>query len=318
MSTCRTVTVVRRGAIGDFVLTLPAIQALWSHYPGCVLQIVGNPGIVRLAHPGKIVDVDSASLIGLYSDSDRSDSELNSVFGDSVVVLAYTAQDSVEFARRLGESTPARILVHDPRPEGSSGHIAQQLFTPVQAAGFADSFDLPRIELTQENLELSRKLLGGATGLRTIVVSPGSGGRHKCWPIERYADIVEKVVALGFRALVVLGPAEEHLAGGSFLRAANDVRIVQPPDLVQLAGLLQSADLYLGNDSGPSHIAAAVGVPSVVLFGPTDPNLWAPLGRSVEVIRSSNRDMDSLSVESVLECLMKTVRGLPKSPVAEV
>ena len=318
MSARRTVTVVRGGAIGDFVLTLPAIQSLWSHYPHHTRQIVGNPGIVRLARPGKIVDIHSASLIGLYNDSARLDPQLNSVFGDSAVVLAYTTQNAAEFAHRLGESTSARILVHDPRPDGSSRHVAEQLFAPVHAAGLADSFDFPRIDLTQNDLERCRRLLGGATGARRIVVSPGSGGRHKCWPIERYADIVEEVVALGLQAVVALGPAEQHLADHSLLRASNDVRIVQPPDLVRLAGLLQSADLYLGNDSGPSHIAAAVGVPSVVLFGPTDPDLWAPRGRSVEVIKSPDGDMDSLNLDSVLEGLMKTLRGLPGKPHTEV
>ncbi len=318
MAQGRTITIVRGGAIGDFVLTLPAIQALWSHYPGHTQQIVGNPGIVQLAHPEKIVDIHSPSLIGLYSDSVRSDPELNSVFGDSAVVLAYTTQGSAQFAQRLSESTSARILVHDPRPDGSSEHIGEQLFAPVQAADLADSFDLPRIDLTPSELELSVRLLGESTELHTIVVSPGSGGRRKCWPIERYADIVEEVVAIGLRAVVILGPAEEHLADRSFLRSSRYVRIVQPPDLVQLAGLLQSADLYIGNDSGPSHIAAAVGVPSVVLFGPTDPALWAPRGRSVEVIESPDGDMDSLGVDSVLECLIKTIRCLPKKPITEV
>ena len=316
MSQRKTVTVFRGGAIGDFVLTLPAIQALWSRHPDHTRRIVGHPGTARLAHPDSIVDIHSPSLIGLYRDSDRPDPELTSIFGDAGVVLAYTTEASPAFAQRLGASTTARILVHDPRPDGSARHIAEQLFAPVQSAGLADSIALPRIDSTRKDRELSRGLLGDASGPPAIVVSPGSGGRHKCWPIERYAEIVQEVVAIGLRAVVVLGPADEDLAE-SFLRAGKHVRIVRPPDLVQLAALLHSAALYLGNDSGPSHIAAAVGVPSVVLFGPTDPDLWAPRGRSVEVIRSPDGNMASLNVDAVLTILLRMARGWPRKPSAE-
>jgi ADP-heptose:LPS heptosyltransferase len=313
MSPPATVTVFRGGAIGDFVLTIPAIHALWSRYPGHTRQIVGNPGVVRLARPDKIVDINSPSLIGLYADSARPGEELSSIFGDSAVVLAYTTQHTAAFARRLGASTSARILVHDPRPNGSTEHMTSQLFAPLHACGFADTLDDPRIELTEDDLEYARRLLGAESGFRTIVISPGSGGKRKCWPMERFAAVIEQLVASGWRAVVVLGPAEEHLAGRTCFRSSDEVIVVQPPDLSRLAGLLHGADLYLGNDSGPSHIAAAVGAPSVILFGPTDPDLWAPRGRSVEVIRSPDGDMDLLKVDPVLESLMGTADRLPEN-----
>jgi heptosyltransferase III len=101
------------------------------------------------------------------------------------------------------------------------------------------------------------------------VIHPFSGSSKKCWPLERYKELANR---LGMPVRWCAGP-EETLA--------DAVRI---GDLYDLAGWLATARVYIGNDSGITHLAAAVGTPVVALFGPTDPRIWAPRGRDVSVI----------------------------------
>lgn len=117
---------------------------------------------------------------------------------------------------------------------------------------------------------------------RPLAVHPGSGGRRKCWPAERFAE-----AAAGWgRPLVLLeGPADRE-AAEAFLAAVHGPAVTRAAglDLSLVASLISACAAFLGNDSGVSHLAAALGVPTVAVFGPTDPAVWAPRGRDVRVV----------------------------------
>ncbi|RUM87957.1 MAG: hypothetical protein DSZ24_04980 [Thermodesulfatator sp.] len=112
---------------------------------------------------------------------------------------------------------------------------------------------------------------------RFLLVHPGSGGRRKCYPPERLLQALQGFSVLPVR--VILGPAEEDLAP-----LFREFPVCQSRTLAQALQALSQAQAYLGNDSGLTHLAAALGVPVLALFGPTDPRLWAPFGGPVRVL----------------------------------
>ncbi|MBZ5595433.1 MAG: glycosyltransferase family 9 protein [Acidobacteriia bacterium] len=122
------------------------------------------------------------------------------------------------------------------------------------------------------------------------VIHPFSGSRKKCWPLERYQEVANRLAA-HMPVQWCAGP-EEPLAGA--------VRI---DDLYQLGCWLAAARVYIGNDSGITHLAAAVGTPVVALFGPTDPRIWAPCGPDVCVI--ARPALEDIHVEDVVNAVLR-------------
>lgn len=143
-----------------------------------------------------------------------------------------------------------------------------------------------------------------------LAVHPGSGSPGKNWPSSRFAGAA-RALSPGARVLVVRGPADED-ACRNLATLPNAVVLdpVLPPRA--LGFVLGQASLYLGNDSGVSHLAAAWGAPSLVLFGPTDPACWRPLGPSVQVLRAEGGRLEDLPVETVVAVALGL--GTPTSP----
>ncbi len=127
-----------------------------------------------------------------------------------------------------------------------------------------------------------------------LALHPGSGSPAKSWPADRFAALAARLAG-GARILVVLGPAEEDQ------RWDRDPGVVVARDLPlrTLGALLSRAGLFVGNDSGVSHLAAAAGAPTLALFGPTDPALWAPVGHSVRWLRAPDHSLAALTLDEV-------------------
>ena len=127
----------------------------------------------------------------------------------------------------------------------------------------------------------------GAQGLDSeplLIVAPGSGAREKNWPESHFLQIVHWWRdRLGGSAVVVVGPVE--MERGGYEQLSSACVVASGLDLAQLAALLARGDLYIGNDSGVSHLAAAVGCRTVALFGPSDERQWAPRGPRVTILR---------------------------------
>ena len=140
-----------------------------------------------------------------------------------------------------------------------------------------------------------------------IAIHPGSGGARKCWPIEKFAAVIEHLWQQGWPVLVLIGPADaaqlhylqRHLHAPELLTLA-----VNAP-LIEVARRLQGCRCYLGNDSGVTHLAALLGLPTVALFGPSDPATWHPVGRLVSVLYEP--DLANLPVATVIAQIEKQI-----------
>jgi len=165
--------------------------------------------------------------------------------------------------------------------------------------------------------------LAARPNLPLAAVHPGSGGRSKCWPLERFCDLATSIWnKLECHVLWIRGPAEERIDYALLCAATppGTAHVVEGLTLPQLAAVLERSTSYIGNDSGVTHLAAAVGTATVAVFGPTDPHVWSPRGGDVAVLASradcapciteTRREcttglcLDSIPVDRVLESIL--------------
>jgi heptosyltransferase-2/heptosyltransferase-3 len=118
--------------------------------------------------------------------------------------------------------------------------------------------------------------------LPAVAIHPGSGGAAKCWPLENYLDLADRIRGRGLAVVFILGPVEQDLwAEDGRIEQLADWPVITDASISVLAGLLAQAAGFVGNDSGPAHLAGAAGTPTLALFGPTNPTQFAPLGPRV-------------------------------------
>ena len=142
-----------------------------------------------------------------------------------------------------------------------------------------------------------------------IAVHPGSGSPDKCWPVDSYLHLIEQLHHAGHRCHIILGEVElERWPADQISRLHSAEEIVHPATYFDLLNELSHCSAFIGNDSGPGHLAGIIGIPSVVLFGPTDPAVWKPLGPRVTAIR--RQPLDSLPSDEVLHAVL---RALPQT-----
>jgi heptosyltransferase-2 len=143
--------------------------------------------------------------------------------------------------------------------------------------------------------------LGERTAGSLIALHPGSGGERKNWPLDRWVELTTHFLTRGRQLLVIGGESdtERILELRTRLPASDSVRFVEHLPLPVLAALLSRCALFVGHDSGISHIAAAAGTRCVLLFGPTDPTVWAPANAGVQVVASPSGLMDDIALDSV-------------------
>lgn len=297
-------TVMRSGALGDFVLTLPVLAALRAAFPSAALRLIGAPQLVWMTRPDAVLDHDSPGLIPLYSGAPLPP-DTDPFFKDCALFLAYAADADGSLGSRLRQVAGGEVVVHSPHPPAGV-HIADHLLAPLRRLGIAAPEPLPRLELRDAERAYARccwreRRLQPPVAL----IHPGSGGRRKCWPLPRFVELARRLRQRAIAVLLLLGPAEEDLA--EWVRADPHCRqlAVVPPGLPELAGLLERADLFIGNDSGPGHLAAALGTPALSLFGPTDPLVWRPRQPHSRVIQAPQGQLETLEVEAVEQAALE-------------
>jgi heptosyltransferase-3 len=129
-------------------------------------------------------------------------------------------------------------------------------------------------------------------------------GRSSCWPAERFLQLIDRLRKAGRDVRILAGEVElEQWSPAELERFASAAPLVKPAGYVELFDQLKDAAAFVGNDTGPSHLAAIIGVPTVALFGPSNPIHWRPLGPDVNVIHSPA--LEAIEVERVYEELKK-------------
>ncbi len=289
------------GALGDFVLTLPMLRRLtgkttlvsaWERATLAVKLLGSTPSVSPM-------DIQMWEFMRLHAEGGPTSVSpaIGELFSEARYIVSFVSDGEDNWAKSVARLAPqAKRIYIDPRPpvppvppEDMTEHISGWHLRQAQAQRLALS----------DPVEVARG--GCADG--PIVVHPGSGGVDKCWPMERYENLIGDLNQRGMEVLPLLGEAEaERWPKDRMDHWGRHMGAKVFGTLHELHGALAGASAYIGNDSGPTHLAAQMGLPTVALFGPTDPRVWAPVGPDVTVLAPPSAEaMDWLEVQQVLD-----------------
>lgn len=302
--------------MGDFLLTLSVIQAV-REMLACreVVGIAGAPS-ARLAAGRSAVDTwlspEDLGVYRLFCTDLPLGSHLAKLLGEADHVLNFLGGPTEAIHERLQRVVAGQLASVDPRPiartRREGRHITSQWTADLRDAGW----NVPDPRAARIELRRAGPSSGRATPSESpprVLIHPGSGGRAKCWPIDRFLALADSLA--GMDLAWMLGPAEVEEARRVHER---DESLLVEPDLIKAAEQMAGFDLYVGNDSGMTHLAAAIGLTTVAIFGATDPRIWRPLGESVTVVApdDSRSSLEAVTMEQVRAAIRSaTTRTCP-------
>ena len=299
------ILVIRGGAIGDFILTLPAIKLLRDQFPQAHIEILGYTHIIILAQDGFYADairsIEDRPLARFFAQGAVLPGELTEYFGSFDLIVSYLFDPDGIFQNNLKRCGIKMFIAGSPKLSAHE-HAAFQLARPLEQIGLHLQNPAARIYPTELDREFAQDVLA-RSNKPVIAIHPGSGSETKNWPIEKWKKLGEHLFATGRTVLVIAGEADEERL--RLLETAwkdEPVRFAKNLALPHLAALLETS-VFVGHDSGVSHIAAAAGARSILLFGRTDPAIWAPANENVTVLRAPDGNLGLLDVDSVIATL---------------
>jgi ADP-heptose:LPS heptosyltransferase len=304
------ILVIHPGALGDVLQSVPALRALRRR---AVLTFAGQPRLGRLLVTMGLVETalpfDGVGFEALFTRDEPPPALVARLAHFHRIVSWFGARDTV-FGVRLRAISPGAVIAA-PVPEDDRS-VWRHLLSTID--GDAPP-DLAPIALPDSHRGEARRALdelGAETTDALLVVHPGAGGKWKVWPAERLARAIEIIRRrTDARVLVHQGPADRHAVDQlCLLLTEPPLRLVEP-ELPLLASVLTQAAAYLGMDSGVSHLAAAVGAPSVILFPAATLGRWTPWSRTAEALTMSD---ESNQVEQVAATVVARLR--PTTPEA--
>jgi len=281
------ILVLRGGALGDFIVTLPALALLRERWPGAHLELAGNATAAQLARARGLLNAvhsqHETRWSSLYGEGELPPDFARWLADFDLVVSFWPDPD-----RRLRRHFPRRpdqlFLCAPALPEVAPA--AAHYCAALQPLGLtASRWWYPLIDPAARNVRR-----------RGLLIHPGSGSPRKNWPAENWVELCAR---LELPVTLILGEAE--LERWAKFHQPGFTLLVRPP-LEELCAQLSRCDLFLGHDSGVSHLAAACGAPCLLLFGPTDPKMWAPPPPGVRVLQAGG-EVTAISVEQVERAL---------------
>lgn len=266
---------IHQGALGDFILTLPAVIQLRKYYQP--IDVLGHSQMGKLAAALNLVDswfsANTREFASLYSD--QADSKIVARLNKYEKIILFTISNQLD--QSIRSVTAGDICQMPPKPPvHQRTHVSRFVLENVCYCGLITATDaeFDKIQLREYGVAKRDR--------HKILLHPGAGSIRKRWPLDNFLRLASELNSAGLKTEFVLGPAEEAL-GESLRNPGLTVHVLE--DLLGLLDLLNTGGGYIGNDSGATHLAAFCGLPTTVIFGPADPGRWTPVGRAVEVVR---------------------------------
>ena len=308
------VLVIRGGAIGDFILTLPALKALRDACPNAHIEILGYRHIAALAenrfYAQAVRSIEYGPLSSFFAKNSELPAELANYFASFDLIISYLFDPDRIFENNLHRCGVENLLCGPAKIAETAVHAARQLALPIEQLGIGVGDLTEKVFPSIDDRQFAKGFLQFLQQ-PILAIHPGSGSTEKNWPLENWIALFSRndgvplikdkrgQVGSAFSVVVISGEADGTEADALEREWKNrEVRFAKNLPLPQLAAVLERS-IFLGHDSGISHLAAAAGANCVLMFGPTDPDVWAPRNKNVQILRAQSGKLRDLGIASV-------------------
>ncbi|MDO8302418.1 MAG: glycosyltransferase family 9 protein [Sedimentisphaerales bacterium] len=336
----RQALIIQPGAIGDCILTLPLAQYMKDTLDlGSVvfLSHIGHAGFFagRTCIDG-VKSIESLKLHRLFQSRREFDLEdgdpLLAAFAPYSWIVTFLGEHDSDFEHNLIYTAHCThsaevISLNLKHPDASSTHISSYYIDqfaaahtpplPTQEGGSRTAPTKPLLVATETDKLKGTRLLAAfdidPTSQKVVVIAPGSGSVSKCWPIENYIAVAEQVIASGFKVLFLLGPAELERFPSAVIGQLREIApCASGVSLTEVTQLLSVSHAFVGNDSGIAHLAGALGIRTITLFGPTQSDVYKPCGQNVQTLQIPPEEFFKISPSRQIQVAHLAVGGILK------
>ena len=335
--------IIHSGALGDCVLTLPLAGFLKNTLGIENIQYIGAGDYVSFM-PGRtavnrIRNIHSLRLEKLFTDPSSFEIDegepLLQVFEGASWIISFLGESGSDFEANLAylaccTCSPEIVMLPAKPNAGSNKHISDfyideliatkaasieafGISEPHKAKGKPVSLICPNVNDINNGLAILTDRAITPTKDNIAIICPGAGGRHKCWHIDNFTAVAKKLRIEGFEPIFLLGNVElERFDEKVIAQLGSVAPVLSSLTIEQVVSLLSVSKVYIGNDSGISHISGAMELPTVSIFGATDPQIYKPLGLSSVAIKFDEKEfasVDSKNVDIVVKAVIDTARA---------
>jgi heptosyltransferase III len=313
----RHILIFHQAALGDFIVTWPLAVALGRIFAQSRISYITHASKGQLA--SRILGVESIDAEQnwhlLHTENPNLPDPTRKTLDAAQMILSFVSTPGDTWTQNITRFAPEAKLIHlktkplddtpilDPElPPTLQNHVTAALVSQLSAWPMIQSGVCQILRsVTQRGLPIGRSPDG------SLVIHPGAGKPDKCWPIDRFIRLAEHLKKKHIPTRFLLGEVElEKWPPETIEKISAAAEIRKPATFLDLLNELAHASIFLGNDSGPAHLAGISGVPTLSLFG-TSPDRWKPIGPKVQIIHHDT--IDSIPVTEVGNAIVKQLRG---------
>jgi ADP-heptose:LPS heptosyltransferase len=308
----RRIVVLRIDRIGDLVLSTPFLRNLRRCYPAAEIVLAAR-GFANALVGAELVDRIFALEAGHEAE------KLSSLASESVDVAIDLHCDYVLAPALLLRKTGARCTVgfaiggrgrlfDVPVPQPPEVHFIDETFEILRALGLRPAPCRPEVTIPASAYEEARRLRHGQ-GISDAYVTFHPGGFYPAqrWPAARFGALIDETARLGLAPLVLGGPGDQSIISDVLAHARTPAAVLCGEPVAVAAAAIAGSRLFVGNNSGPLHLACALGIPSVSTMGPTNPIRFWPVSDRACVLRA--RTLAAITVNEMFEAIRQTLTG---------
>lgn len=273
---------VRGGSLAEFILTCPVFVALRTQFPKTSIEVLGYPQIAGVAKTAGLVDdvrsIETRAVAGFFARNAPLDQDLSNYFAQFTVIFSYLYDPDGIFQANVGKVSSAQFIVGRARPdEGANLHATETFLKPLERLAIFGAEAEPRLLLPQR-LSFSP----------TIAIHPNPDTGPRAWPEAKWRNLATSIVAKTSYQVILIGDESQSktLARISSDSPASRVSLLGRAASTELASQLSGCQAFVGHDSGISHLAAALGVPCVAIWGNSNADIWRPRGSNVTILKN--------------------------------
>jgi heptosyltransferase-3 len=292
------ILVVRGGSMSEFILTCPVFAALRAQFPDTGIEALGYPRIAELARAAGLIDeirsIETRAAAGFFARNAPLDADLSSYFARFSVIFSYLYDPDGFFQMNVSKVSPAQFIAGRARPdEGATLHASDTFLKSLERLAIFDADAVPRLALPQKYPSSA-----------TVAIHPNPETGPRAWPEAKWRNLALAIGAkTSYRVMLVGDDSQARsLQRISAELPANRTTILSNAALPELAAQLSACQAFIGHDSGVSHLAAAVGIPCVTVWGNSNASIWQPRGDNVTVLKNRGGAI-GVTQEEVLSAL---------------